>query len=351
MTTSRLAGLGRVPGHGGGAGVPCAGVFGPFVLLLLLACTAPVAAMGPKAWLAEMNRAFAELDYDGVFSYFAGGDVATLRVVHMVIDGEPRERLAYLNGPQREVVRRGDSTVSILSRDDRLVGLAGSIPSGPFARAYSGAFDRISDQYDIAHTGLGRVAGRAADRISVTPRDRDRYGYRIWLDRENRLMLRSELVGTNGEKLEFFQFTSISFGADVSPAALEPRLDAAQTTQHFEFDSGTAARAVEPRLGWRAAWVPAGFSVAAAEIHRTLAQPSPVDTVMYTDGLASFTVFVEDKPREVEAGGLVRHGATVALSDQLRAPGGGWSLVTLVGEVPESTARRIAASVVYGAEF
>lgn len=351
MAMRRPARLRRGPGTRRAVGEPRVRVLDPCVLLLTLLCIAPGGAAEPRAWLAEMNRAFAELDYDGVFSYYAGGDVATLRVVHMVIDGENRERLAHLTDTRREVIRRGESAVSILARDDELVALAGSIPSGPFARAYSGAFDRVSDRYDVSHSGRGRVAGRAADRISVTPRDRDRYGYRIWLDRENRLMLRSELVGTNGETLENFQFSSISFGADVSPSSLEPTLGADLHTQHLEFEGGEDASSAAPRLTWRAAWVPVGFTVAAAEIHRTPAQPWPVDTVLYTDGLASFTIFVEDKPRAVEAGGVARHGATVAVSDQVRGPGGRWSLVTLVGEVPEATARRVAASVTYGAEF
>ena len=69
--------------------------------------------------------------------------------------------------------------------------------------------------------GTDRVAGRATHRIAVTPKDRDRYGYRVWLDQDNHLLLRSELVDFEGARLEIFLFTEISFGADVSPAALE----------------------------------------------------------------------------------------------------------------------------------
>ena len=222
MAIGAAAGPHRVPAPGRVAGKCCAGVVGRLLPCLMLVCTAAAGAAEPTVWLEEMHRAFAELDYDGVFSYYTGGDVAALRVVHMVIDGERRERLVYLNGPHREIVRRGESTVGILSPDDELAVLAGSLPSGPFARAYSGAFDRVSEHYEVSHTGVDRVAGRAADRISVAPRDGDRYGYRLWLDRENRLLLRSESIGTNGERLEFFRFASISLGADVRPESLEP---------------------------------------------------------------------------------------------------------------------------------
>ena len=319
--------------------------------LLVFACTASVGATEPKAWLDDMNRAFSELDYDGVFSYYTGGDMAALRVVHMVIDGERRERLSYLNGPHREIIRKGDTAVSILSPDEEFLELAGTIPSGPVMCAYSGAFDRISNQYDVARSGIGRIAGRAAERISVTPKDGDRYGYRLWLDRENGLMLRSELIGTNGEKLEVFQFTSIAFGRDVNPAALQPSGGASLRSLQLESAKALRARSPMTPLRWHAGWVPAGFSLATAEVLQSPARPRPVETVMYSDGLASFSVFVEDRPAAVGLHGAVRHGATVAVSDQVPAPGGQWALVTLVGEVPEATARRIAASVAYGASF
>ncbi|MCY4564251.1 MAG: MucB/RseB C-terminal domain-containing protein [Gammaproteobacteria bacterium] len=329
----------------------CLGNFAWWVPLLVFACNAAIGATEPKAWLDDMNRALSELDYDGVFSYYTGRDMAALRVVHMVIDGERRERLAYLNGPHREIIRRGDNAVCILSPDDAFVELAGSMPPGPLTFAYSGTFDSISNQYDVARSGAGRIAGRAAERISVTPWDEDRYGYRLWLDQENGLMLRSELIGTNGEKLEVFQFTSIAFGRDVSPTALQPSGDAILRTLHLESAKAMPAQSTQLPLRWHTGWIPAGFSMAAAEVLQSPARPKPVETVMYSDGLASFSVFVEDRPDAVELHGAVRHGATVAVSDQVPAPGGQWALVTLVGEVPEATARRIAASVAYGADF
>ena len=327
------------------------GNFAWWVPLLIFACTASIGATEPKAWLGDMNRALSELDYDGVFSYYTGRDMAALRVVHMVIDGERRERLVYLNGPHREIIRSGDNAVSILSPDDAFLELAGSMSSGPLTFAYSGAFDSISNQYDVARSGTGRIAGRAAERISVTPWDEDRYGYRLWLDRENGLMLRSELIGTNGEKLEVFQFTSIAFGREVSPTALQPSEDANLSALHLESAKAMPVRSPMPRLRWHTGWVPAGFSMATAEVLQSPARPKPVETVMYSDGLASFSVFVEDRPDMVELHGTVRHGATVAVSDEVPAPGGQWALVTLVGELPEETARRIAASVAYGADF
>ena len=74
------------------------------------------------------------------------------------------------------------------------------------------------------------------------------------------------------------------------------------------------------------------------------AQQSSVSTLMYTDGLTAFSIFVQadagDRAREIES----TNGATVAVSVRVgsaQAP----HLVTLVGEIPMPTARRVVRSV------
>ena len=57
-------------------------------LALLFAASGTSAADNgdPRVWLSDMNRAFTDLSYDGIFSYFSGEDLASLRIVHMVVD-------------------------------------------------------------------------------------------------------------------------------------------------------------------------------------------------------------------------------------------------------------------------
>lgn len=313
------------------------------VLLLCLA-GAPGRAEDPANWLGEMDRAFADLDYDGVFSYYTGTDLATLRIVHKVVGGERRERLVHLDGAPREIVRRGDELARILLPGDRHLELEDSIPSGPFARAFASSFGRIPGHYSLAYGGESRIAGRLADQVIVTPRDADRYGYRLWLDRENRLLLRSEMLGTQGERLEIFQFASIQFGDQVDPAALEPtrRRDARVLRFRLAGDPRAASRSPG---GWRAGWLPPGFSMAMADVRRAPAQRSAVYTMMYTDGLAAFSLFVEEMPAAKAPRMVSRHGATVAITHSATGPTGKPALITLVGELPEDVALRIARSM------
>ena len=300
----------------------------------------------PYAWLMQMHRAFSELDYDGVFSFYGGDDLASLRVVHMELNGVQRERLVHLNGAPREIVRNGDEVACILMPGDDLLALEGSIPAGPFARAFVRRYDQISDHYGLSFVGEDRVAGRAAMRIAVSPHDSDRFGYRLWLDKQTRLLLRSELIDGDGRRLEIFQFNQLSLGDDVDARAVEPSGRDGSLVSHLTLAQDQSMAVAKPAMRWGVGWLPAGFSMAAADVRRTPSELKPVDTMMYSDGLAAFSVFVEDMPPKGAASMVSRKGATVAVTqvvaDDQDDPR---HLVTLVGELPTPTAQRIAQSI------
>lgn len=303
------------------------------------------AADAPRQWLDDMNRAFSELSYDGIFSYFSGHDLASLRVVHMVVDGEQRERLVHLNGAPREIVRRGDEVACIVMPGDALLELEESIPSGPFARAFVRRYDRISENYGLSFFGEDRVADRTAVRVAVTPRDDNRYGYRLWLDKDTRLLLRSELVDAKGRRLEIFQFNHIRFGDTVDSAMLEPDGKDGSVVSHLTLATKHQEPVSREDVAWEAGWLPDGFSMAAADIRRAPSSLKSVDTLMYSDGLAAFSVFVEDMPDSGAASMVSRNGATVAVTRMIKGRQDEPYLVTLVGEIPTPTAQRIAGSI------
>ena len=132
------------------------------VLSLVAAAAQAETEVQPRDRLAKMTRAFSELSYDGTFSYFSGNDLASLRVIHKVVDGQQRERLVHLNGDSREIIRHGDEVLCIVMPGDDLLELESSIPAGPFARAFVRAFDNIDEHYRLVELSRERVADRAA---------------------------------------------------------------------------------------------------------------------------------------------------------------------------------------------
>jgi len=323
-----------------------------FALLVSFAAAptfADDAAPTPREWLDRMNRAFLEASYDGVFSYYSGDDLSTLRVVHTIVNGVQRERLVHMNGAPREIVRTGDAVECILQPGDEMLELENSIPSGPFARAFSKAFEGISDHYELSLNGTDRVANRQAVRLAVTPRDEQRYGFRLWLDRATGLLLRSELVDTKGKKLEIFEFATIKVGGPISEQDLAPEFGAGALKTQLSLESTQSeATLVKRRVNWQPHWVPDGFTMASWDIRRTPSSAKSVDTLMYSDGLAMFSVFIEEMPAAGATKVVSRSGATVAVSEVVRGgPKDAHRLVTVVGEIPTATAQRIAQSIRY----
>jgi sigma-E factor negative regulatory protein RseB len=324
----------------------------PLLLLIgvLLAAPASAEELTPAQWLDMMNRGFLEASYDGIFSYFSGDDLSTLRVVHTVTNGVQRERLVHLNGAPREIVRTGDEVECILRPGDEILALESSIPSGPFARAFSRAFEGVSDNYTLSLHGTDRVANREAVRLAVMPRDAQRYGFRLWLDKGTGLLLRSELVDMKGTKLEIFQFATLKVGGPISEQDLAPESGVGALTSHMSLESAVPAE--RRKVSWHAEWVPDGFTMASWDIRRTPSSLKSVDTLMYSDGLAAFSVFIEDMPESGASALVSRSGATVAVSEVVM---GGpedavHHLVTVVGEIPTATAQRIAQSIRYIAQ-
>ena len=340
-----------------------------FVLCATGACSFADPTLGtktPTAWLQAMDGAFRTLDYDGTFSYYATSlvqrvdiaesgtgrqiasqatghrgteQLATFRIVHKVIDGVERERIVHLNGPAREILRTGDDIIYVVQPGDALLDLEGTMPAATYGRVFARRFENVDAHYDVAYQGDDRVAGRAAVRLAVVPKDEDRLGYRLWIDRDTGLLLRSDLQDPSRANLEIFQFNSLTVGDAVN-------------TEDLAAAVGTLSRplATAPpsaatfRPSWGAHWVPAGFEMTSASAHPGQQRQRTVTMLTFSDGLAAFSVFVEAMP-ETGAGHVVsRNGATVALT-HMAASDGGDHLVTVVGEVPVATARRIAANV------
>jgi sigma-E factor negative regulatory protein RseB len=102
---------------------------------------------------------------------------------------------------------------------------------------------------------------------------------------------------------------------------------------------------------WMPAWVPSGFMRITSVVHPIEKGPTTATRMLFSDGLADFSLFVEPEPREpaVRKPALIesRSGATVTIS-RVGAPAVADVTpvrFTLVGEIPLVTARRILESL------
>ena len=175
------------------------------------------------------------------------------------------------------------------------------------------------------------------------PRDALRYGHRFWIDTGTGLLLKSEYIGQRGEVLERILFLRIklidahSTELDTPSAALTPALGPPpQATP-----AATTATTDEGATHWRVANLPPGFRVESDEPQTLASGTTPVRRMVYSDGLATVSVFIEPVSAGREAvNGLSKRGALHIYS--VRYPH--WQ-VTIVGEVPEATVAMFGSSL------
>lgn len=93
---------------------------------------------------------------------------------------------------------------------------------------------------------------------------------------------------------------------------------------------------------WRARWLPNGYRLVAVNNDVASDSMTPVLTSVYSNGLAAFSVFVSAAHDEPAMD--LRRGATIACSRRIQSSGSAYT-ATVVGEIPQLAAERVATSV------
>jgi sigma-E factor negative regulatory protein RseB len=281
----------------------------------------PAHASDAQDSLKRLAQAEQQQSFQGTFVYERNGSFSTHRIWHSVADGKVRERLLQLDGSAQEVLRVDGLTQCV----------SGTLESG--------VANKLSAWYDIKTVGTSRVAGRAATIVSLMPKDQHRYGIELHLDDETGLPLKSLLLGERGQLLERFQFT----GFDTASALTERELQPSADCKPVQTAKNKAEVPTKP-APWRLDWVPPGFEQSASALRKDTPTNAGISNLMYGDGLASFSIFVEPVSGPAVSDTRTQLGPTVAVSRRLSTPKGDVT-VTVVGEVPLGTAERIALSL------
>src|ERR1700678_4471624 len=165
-------------------------------------------ADAPRDWLQKMNHALATRNYDGTFFHLTEGRVETMRIVHRVRAGQVAERLQSLDGSGREFVRNNDNLTCFLP-DQHTVLVEPRQDHGPFLGSLPRFGADVDEFYVIESLPASRVLGRAARVIAVNPKDQYRFGYRLWLDENTAMPLKTQLCDAHGQVIEQILFARL----------------------------------------------------------------------------------------------------------------------------------------------
>jgi len=265
--------------------------------------------------------------------------VEMLRIIHRVQDGTVSERLASLDGSGREFIRTGASLSCYLP--DRRTVLVEQRPAEESLVAFPTVNDQTASLYDIREVGHTRLNRRVTHVITVSPKDEYRYGYRLWIDDSTAMPLKSQLADAHGQVIEQIVFASLTLSARIPDSAFRPEI----STEGFQWLRNDAAPHPQPgaALAWSAVSLPPGFRMTVRSAQILPGTAGPVDHLVFTDGFASVSVFVE---RQAAPTGQapVPEAATVGSSSAFSTVVDGHK-ITAVGEVPPATVRFIASQL------
>jgi len=290
-----------------------------------------------NALLGQASDAVRSETYRGILVYLREGQLDTLRVIHRMQGGLEQERLVSLTGQPREVIRRGGVVTSILPNSE-VVLISQRKHDGLLGSVVQFSADRMREHYRVSDMGQRRLSDRIGQLVSIEPLDGYRYGYRMLIDDQTHLPLKLDLV-SDGNVLEQLMFTQIEFPESINDSDFEPGYD----IHGFRVIKHEAVQVEDkpvPEDAWKPTDLPPGFELAEDGVRR-VTESGYVRQMLFTDGVATVSAFVAPAGLRKPLQGATTMGAVNAYGHVV-----GETQITVVGEVPARTVKRIAENLV-----
>ncbi|WAT05008.1 sigma-E factor regulatory protein RseB [Rouxiella badensis] len=287
----------------------------------------------PEALLQQMSAASQSLNYEVAFINITKQGIDSYRYRHAKTKGTQLGDLLLMDGPRREVVQRGND-ISYFETGLQPFTLAGdhivdSLPELAFSDIAN-----LSKFYDFIAVGRARAADRSSEVIRVVSRDGTRFSYIVWIDEKDKLPLRVDLLDKDGETLEQFRVISLTVDPDVAEAF--NGIDKANLPPVLSIPDSS-----KTQFSWISKWLPEGMKEVSRSKRNLPNMPVTIESRLYSDGLFSFSINVNPSS-SVTSDQIVRQGRRTVQTDVRNG-----NEITIVGELPPSTAKRISDSIVF----
>lgn len=286
----------------------------------------------PLIEVNELLRTMAEqrknLNYEGSFTYQNNTGIEGFKLQHWIHEGSEFQRLYHLNGIAREAIV--EQSLDCMPVGEKIVlGRLDNIHNN---------LAGLSQYYTFTVRGFERVAGRVTTVLQVVPKDSYRFGYFFSIDRETGLLLKSLLLDENQRVVEQFQFLELNTNIEIA------ELSAASTTKLSHRVSadelaGCGSPDLRAKGNWSVAWLPEGF-----EFTGLRKVQNDIEMLMYTDGLSTFSIFIDPIIGQVVIEGRAQRGATNFYMGGLKRGSQTYQL-TIVGEIPSAVTEQLAQSI------
>lgn len=295
------------------------------------------------AWLKKMASASRQLNYGGTIVYQHRNNVETSRVVHYVnAAGGEFEKLETLDGPPREVIRSNDQVICYLPSTKTVLIEERNRSARNFPALVPESLKGIRESYEIRKEDMGRVAGYDCQWIALVPRDQLRYGRRFCAEMGSSLPLRAQTLNEKGEPVESFAFTQLTIGGTFNRDRVKSRYAERSRAQNWRVEKSgwSSATTTSSDTGWVLTNPLPGFRKLMEAKRSIGGRSGAMSQIVFSDGLAAVSVFIESPARALAAPTLSHQGA---VNIYTRAHGA--HVVTVLGEAPAATLMHIANSL------
>ncbi len=291
-------------------------------------------------WLKTMVVAARQTDYSGVFVYQYNDHVESFHVAHIVESGDEYSRLNGLDGARREIIRKNDQVWCYVGGGKaKKLGRSGG---RRFPVILPEQFSMLNENYQIKQTEEGRIAGYHAHAVMFKPRDALRYGHRMWAHSDSGLLLKAEVLDERGQVVEQNTFITLTLGRSVDRSWLKANQQDAASLEHAaSHEEAPQPESLNNASGWQVGMLPPGFKKI-TEMRRLLrGKNEPVTHLVFSDGLASISVFIEPLSGDQEDRPALSSRGAIQVYSKVN----GNYLTTVVGEAPPRTIMQVADSV------
>ncbi|MBB3104418.1 MucB/RseB C-terminal domain-containing protein [Azomonas macrocytogenes] len=295
------------------------------------------ASSDANAWLNRLVVAAQQKSFQGNFVFERAGVFSSYTVWHEASGNSVRERYLRLDGPAAEILKIADRLQC--ATDDFMLQVAGN-------KSWKNPdldIQAIEKLYELHLIGDSRIAGYPATAFAMMPRDQHRYGFEFHVDKNTALPLKVLMLSEKGQLLERFQFISLNVGP-VTSTDLKPTVDCPVTTQSSSSTADVSSHKSEETT-WHSDWLPTGFRLIDSGVRKSPVSTESVTWLVYSDGIANFSVFLEPLDNPTAKDERNQMGPTAAISKRITVAGGRDVMITVVGEIPIGTAERIGLSM------
>ena len=300
------------------------------IWLALVCCLTlfTASAQDQADWLRRMEQAARTISYRGDFVFVRGDQMRQMRVVHLVDGDGVHQRVFSLDGPATETLLGGGQRKHAAVNN---YGRLAETDNLPFTTLLPQRLQALNNLYQISLGGIERVAEHQAQVIHVEPEDGYRFGFRLWSELGSGLLLRAQMRDAAGQVVEQFSFSSVDLDATGGPVP---------PTKVKQLQPQAMATKTGHLTHWRVAKIPRGFALQSMQRYAGQRQEK-VDHLLFSDGLATVSVFIEPLQDGFElANQAINTGVVNALTGTVLD-----NQVTVMGEVPVATLSMILNSL------